>query len=37
MVILHARGVIKPEARERWFEILNAVTPPSRAEGACQS
>jgi quinol monooxygenase YgiN len=37
MVILHAVGVMKPEARERWFEILNAVTPPSRAEGACVS
>ncbi len=37
MVILHARGVIKPEARERWFALLAAVTPPSRAEAACQS
>jgi quinol monooxygenase YgiN len=37
MVILHAHGVIKPEARERWLEILDAVTPPSRAEDACQS
>jgi quinol monooxygenase YgiN len=36
VVILHARGVIKQEARERWFEILDAVTPPSRAEAACQ-
>jgi quinol monooxygenase YgiN len=37
MVILHAHGVIKPEARERWLEILAAVTPPSRAEDACES
>ena len=37
MVILHAHGVIKPEARERWLEILDAVTPLSRAEDACQS
>lgn len=37
MVTLHAVGVIKPEARERWFAILDAVTPPSRAEDACQS
>ena len=37
MVILHAVGVIKPEARNRWFELLDAVTPPSRAESACQS
>jgi hypothetical protein len=31
MVILHARGVIKPEARERWLAVLDAVMPPSRA------
>jgi quinol monooxygenase YgiN len=37
MVILHAVGVIKPEARQRWFELLDAVTPPSRAEDACRS
>lgn len=37
MVILHARGVIQPEKRERRFELLDAVTPPSRAEDACQS
>jgi quinol monooxygenase YgiN len=37
MVILHAHGVIKPDARERWLEILDAVTLPSRAEDACQS
>jgi quinol monooxygenase YgiN len=37
MVILRAVGAIKPEARERWFELLAAVTPPSRAEEACQS
>jgi quinol monooxygenase YgiN len=37
MVILHAQAPIKPEARERWLEILDAVTPPSRAEDACQS
>lgn len=37
MVILHAVGVIKPEARGRWLKILEAVTPPSRAEEACNS
>lgn len=38
MVILHACGVIKPEAGvERWFALLDALTPPSRAEDACQS
>jgi quinol monooxygenase YgiN len=37
MVILHARVPVKPEARERWLELLAAVTPPSRAEDACQS
>ena len=36
MVILHAHISIKPEARERWFALLDAVTPPSRAEAACQ-
>jgi hypothetical protein len=35
--ILHARGAIKPEARERWFALLEAVTAPSRAEDAFQS
>jgi quinol monooxygenase YgiN len=37
MVILHAQTPIKPEARERWLALLDAVTPPSRAEDACQS
>jgi quinol monooxygenase YgiN len=37
MVILHARVAIKPEGRERWLALLDAVTPPSRAEDACQS
>ncbi|MBA3808181.1 MAG: antibiotic biosynthesis monooxygenase [Solirubrobacterales bacterium] len=37
MVILHATAPIKPEAREQWFAILDAVTPPSRAEDACES
>jgi quinol monooxygenase YgiN len=37
MVILHAVLVVKPEARGRWFEILEAVTPPSRTEEACES
>ncbi len=32
MVILHARLVVKPEARERWFELVAALTPPSRDE-----
>jgi hypothetical protein len=34
MVILHARVAIKPEGRERWLALLDAVTPPSRAEDA---
>jgi len=33
----HAHVSVKPEARERWFSLLGAVTPPSRAEDACQS
>jgi quinol monooxygenase YgiN len=37
MVILHAYGVIKPEAREHALEVLAAVTAPSRAEAACNS
>jgi quinol monooxygenase YgiN len=37
MVVLHAYVSIKPEARERWLELLDAVTPPSRAEDACHS
>jgi quinol monooxygenase YgiN len=37
MIVLHARVPIKPEARERWLALLDAVTPPSRAEDACQS
>jgi len=37
MVILQAEAPIQPEARERWLAILDAVTPPSRAEDACQS
>jgi quinol monooxygenase YgiN len=37
MIILHARAPIKPEARERWLALLDAVTPPSRAEDACRS
>lgn len=37
MIILHAQAPIQPEARERWLAILDAVTPPSRAEDACQS
>ena len=37
MIILHARVVIRPEARERWLALLDAVTPPSRDEDACQS
>jgi quinol monooxygenase YgiN len=37
MVIVHARVPIKPEARERWLALVDAVTPPSRAEDACQS
>ena len=32
MVILHARLVVKPEARERWFELVAALTPPLRDE-----
>jgi quinol monooxygenase YgiN len=37
MIVLHARAAIKPETRDRWFALLDAVTPPSRAEDACQS
>ena len=37
MIILHASAPIKPEARECWLELLDAVTPPSRAEDACHS
>ena len=37
MVILHASAVIKPEPREGWFALVDAVTPPSRAEDACES
>lgn len=37
MVILHARVPIKPEARERWLELADTVTGPSRAEDACRS
>jgi quinol monooxygenase YgiN len=37
MVILHARVVGQQEARERWFELLGAVTPASRVQDACQS
>jgi quinol monooxygenase YgiN len=37
MVILHATAPIKPEAREQWRAILDAVTAPSRTEDACQS
>jgi quinol monooxygenase YgiN len=37
MVILHAQAPIQPEARERWLAILDAVTPSSRAEDACQT
>jgi hypothetical protein len=31
MVILHAVCVIRPEARGRWPELLDAVTSPSRS------
>lgn len=37
MVILHATASIKPQARERWLQILAAVTVPSRSEEACES
>ena len=37
MVIVHAVGVIKPEAREHWLALLDGVTSPSRSEDACQS
>ncbi len=37
MVILHAQAPVKPEERERWLALADAVTPPSRAEDACQS
>ena len=37
MVVVHARLSVKPEARERWLELADAVTGPSRAEDACRS
>jgi quinol monooxygenase YgiN len=37
MIVLHATGVIQPDKRERWLELIDAVTPPSRAEEACRS
>jgi quinol monooxygenase YgiN len=37
MVIVHAHVSVKPEARERWRALVDAVTPPSRAEDACES
>ena len=37
MVISHACGVIRPEGRGGWFELLSAVTPPSPSEDAGQS
>jgi quinol monooxygenase YgiN len=37
MVILHAELQIQPEARDRWLALVDALTPPSRAEDACQS
>lgn len=37
MPIVHATVSIEPEARERWLEILEAVTASSRSEEACES
>jgi quinol monooxygenase YgiN len=37
MIVLHATAVIKQDSRERWLELVDAVTPPSRAEEACSS
>ena len=37
MVVVHVRVPIKPEARERWLELADAVTGPPRAEDACRS
>jgi quinol monooxygenase YgiN len=37
MIILNALAPIKPEARVRWLALVDALTPPSRAEEACQS
>jgi quinol monooxygenase YgiN len=36
VVVLHALVPIKPEARERWLSIVDAVAKPSRAEEACR-
>ena len=36
MVVLHADVPIKPEARERWLSIVDAVAKASRAEEACR-
>ena len=37
MTQVQAVLVIKPEQRDRWFELVAAVVPASRAEAACQS
>ena len=37
MVVLHARVPVKPEARQRWRSLADAVAGPSRAEEACHS
>jgi quinol monooxygenase YgiN len=37
MVIVHASASIRPEARERWLEVLDATATASRAEEACRS
>lgn len=37
MIVAYAYMPIKPEARERWLSIADAVTGPSRAEDACRS
>jgi quinol monooxygenase YgiN len=35
MVVLHVTVVIRPEERERWLGLLDALIPPSRSEAAC--
>ena len=37
MVVLHARILIRPEARERWLSLVDSVAGPSRAEDPCHS
>jgi quinol monooxygenase YgiN len=37
MVLVHARVSIKPEARERWFSMVEVVVKVTRTEDACRT